>query len=493
MKQKTVTIAAIVVVALAAAYPASSWFIGKRIEAMRGEIDAQIAEQSFFKLIRNDYERGLFDATSTITVEIPAGFPPGAPSVPAAAEESPDAPEASPAPISVTFKTAIRHGPLLDSGALGAGSAVTVIEFDEAIRQKVLEVFGGQPPLEIRTRYDFDGGGRFTIASPAFSVVLPDKTAERSATLSGDGLEITGEFTRGLEQYSLRGGAPRFEIAGMDGVRVMLTGLAIDADAQRLFPDEPLLYIGPQRFSLARLEVDPGAAPEALDDDDDEKELSKLALTDISCYVQTEASGEFIDSLARISAAGLRIGEQDYGPAAYDFSMKHLHARKLAAFNREYMALFADQAKTPWNKERLAPIQERIVAMLLDDPILSIDRIAFNTPDGEAKISASIRLIDARAEDFVRPLLLAAKIDAAAELALPVPLVTALAASDAEDETEALERSGMVEQVIASLVEQGFATADGGIFHSRLTFLKGQLLLNDKPFNPLAMALDLSR
>jgi uncharacterized protein YdgA (DUF945 family) len=492
LKRKTVTIAAIVVVALAAAYPASSWFIGKRIEAAREKIDAQmIAAQPYLKLIRHDYERGLFDATSTIVVELPAVFS-GAPSAPAA-EESPDAPrEASPAPFSLTFKTAIRHGPLFDSGALAAGSALTVVEFDEAVRQKVLEAFGGKPPLEIRTLYGFDGGGRFAIASPAFSVVLPGRTEERSATLSGDGLEITGEFTQGIEQYSLRAAAPRFEFAETDGRRLRLTGLAIEGAARRPFPDEPLLYVGTQRFTLAGLEVDPGNAPEA-PEEDGAKELPKITLADVSFDAQNEASGEFIDSSARIGVAGLRVDERDYGPAAYDFSVKHLHARKLMALKREHMALFAAAAEAPWDQKRLAPIQERVIALLLDNPVVSIDRIAFNTPDGETKISAGVRLVDVKAEDFARPLMLLAKLDATADLALPVPLLMALATGDAENEAEARERGELAEQMIAKLVEQGYATVDGGIFRSRLAFLKGQLSLNDKPFNPLAMALQLSR
>jgi uncharacterized protein YdgA (DUF945 family) len=442
----------------------------------------------------------LFDATDTITVEIPAALS-SAPSAPAVPEESPDAPdaprEASPAsgaaPVRIPFKTAIRHGPLFDSGALAAGSAVTVVEFDEAIRQKALEAFGGKPALEIRTLYGLAGGSCFTIASPAFNITLPGEMEERSATLSGDGLEITGEFTQGAEQYSLRGAAPRLELAEADGLRLTLTGLAVEGKERRLFPDEPLFYVGMQRLTLAGLKIEPGEAP---DEDGDPKLPSKIAFTDIRCDTETEASGEFVDSVARISAAGLRIGEQDYGPAAYDFSMKHLHARKLMALNRESMALYA-KPETLRDQKRLAqvlaPMQEHFVALLLDDPVLSIDRIAFNTPEGEAKISASVRLVDAKAEDFKRPLILLAKLDAAADLALPVPLVTALAASDAKDEAEARERGELVEQSIAMLVKQGYATVDDGIFRSRFAFKEGQPSLNDKPFNPLAVALELSQ
>jgi uncharacterized protein YdgA (DUF945 family) len=478
LKRKIVTFAAIVVVALVAAYPASSWLFGKRIETAFGKIDAQITARPFLKLVRHDYERGLFDATDTITLEIPA-----------ASEESTGAA----APLHITFKTAIRHGPLFDSGMLAAGRAVTTVEFDETVRQKVLEAFGGKPALEIRTLYGLVGGGRFSITSPAFNVTLPDSPKKRSATLSGDGLEISGEFIGDVEQYSLRGAAPRFELSETDGRRLALTGLVIEGNERRLLPDEPLLYIGTQRLTLAGLEIDPG---EVQDEDDDSKALPKIAFTDVLCDTETEASGEFVDSTVRISAAGLRVDAQDYGPAAYDFSMKHLHARKLMALNRESMALYT-KLEALQDQKRLsrafAPVQKHIVALLLDDPVLSIDRIAFNTPDGEAKISASVRLVDVKAEDFGRPLVLFAKLDAAADLALPIPLMVTLAVSDAEDEAEAQARGESAERTIARLVEQGYATVDAGIFRSRLAFRGGQSSANDKPFNPLVMALELSR
>jgi uncharacterized protein YdgA (DUF945 family) len=487
LKRKTVTIAAaIVVVALAAAYPASSWFLGKRIEAAYGEIDAEIVARPYIKLISHDYERGLFDARDTITIEIPAAFP-GMPFAPAAPEESP-------APLRLTFKTAIRFGPLFDTGALIAGSAVTAVEFDEAVRQKALKVFGGKPALEIRTLYGLAGGSRFTFTSPAFSVDLPGKTEDRSATLSGDGLEITGEIAQGGRQYSLRGAAPRFELTETGGRRIAWIGLSVESRQQRLLPDEPLLYVGPQQLTLDGLEIDPG---EALDEDGDSKKLPKIALTDVRCDMETEASGEFVDSAVRISAAGLRIDGQDFGPAAYDFSMKHLNARKLMALNRESMAFLDTTLETPQDRKQLArafaPMQEHLIALLLDNPVLSIDRIAFSTPDGEAKISASFKLNEVRAEDFARPLILFAKLDAASDLALPIPLVTALAASGAEDEAEAEERGELAEQTIARLVEQGYATTDDGIFRSRFAFREGQTSLNGKPFNPLTMALELSK
>jgi uncharacterized protein YdgA (DUF945 family) len=468
LQRKNSIIAFSVVAVLAAGYLTSSWFLGRQIEAAHRKVDAQIAAVPYLKLIRHDYERGLFTASETIVIEIPALSLMSA--------------SAAPEPVEsrhITAKSVIRHGPLLDSG-FAAGSATTVIEFAPAIQQKVLEAFGGKPPVENRTLYDFSGSGRSTMTIPAFRIAVPGKDGDQ-ATLSGSGLEMTIEFTQGMAQYSLRGGTPGFELTTPDGWRLALTGFGVEARQQRLFPDEPWFYTGSQQFSLAGLEIDPG-----------QNRDPKIALKDIKLDVQASAAGEFIDLIARTGVAGLRVGGQDYGPAAYDYSMKHLHARKLIAIYRDFMALYMEP-ETLQNEERLlqamAPMKDKFIALLLDDPVLSIDRLAFRLPEGEVELNVSFRLTGAEADDFDSPLslALAGKLDASAELTVPVISArTLLTKINAKNEEEAQEYGEIVDEMIDALVQQGYATTDNGIFKSRLAFRKQQLLLNDKPFNPKA-------
>jgi uncharacterized protein YdgA (DUF945 family) len=501
LKRKNIIIAAAAVAALlAAAYPASSWYLGTRIEATLGQIDAKIDALPFLNLVRHDYQRGVFGAEETLTFEIPAALlrlpPPRVPAAPET-EESPDTPEspearqeAPPAPaalppLRITLKNVIRHGPLVDSGAFAAASATTVIEFDEAVQKKIQEAFGGKPPAQIRTLYHFDGGGRSTITSPAFSVVLPGKTEDDQATLSGDGLEMTVEFTRGMERYTMRGAAPRFELSQADGPRLTLTGLKAEADQQRPFADETLFYVGALQFSLAALEIDPGPK-------DGQAESAKIALKEIKYDTQTSVSGEFIDLISRLGAAELRVGGQDYGPAAYDLSMKHLRARTLIEINHALMALYT-QPETLRDQERLlqalAPMKDKFIALLLDDSVLSIDRIAFRLPEGEAKFNLSVKLVDAKPGDFANPLILMGKLDATAELALPGTLIKMLAMANdkTENEEEAQKRDKAADELIANLAELGYIAIDNGILKSRLALKEGQLRVNDKPFNPLAL------
>jgi uncharacterized protein YdgA (DUF945 family) len=488
LSQNKVTVAAAAVAAvIAVGYPAASWYLGKQIEATHAEIDAKIAAIPYLKLVRHDYQRGLFSADETITIEIPSSLfrmptpqePPADPSA-AQPEARPDAPPAAPLPpFRLTMRTAIQHGPLPGFKTFGAGSASTVIEFDEAIQKKIAEAFGGKPALDIQTFYNFQGGGHGTLKSPPFKIIIPSEGKASQAIFSGDGLEMNVEFTRHMQQYSMRGSAPRFELIEPSGPRIAMTGLRMESSQQRMFEDDPLLYSGSQQITLAEISVDPG-----------QEGGPKIGLKEIKYDVQVPAAGEFVDVIARMGATTVQVGEQNYGPANYDFSLKHLHARKLMAINRSLMALYTkpellqDQGQL---LQAMAPMKDQLVALLLDNPVLSLDRLSFRMPEGEASVSASVKLVDVKAEDFANPLLLPAKIDASADIAFPSKLVLTLSGGKAQNEEEATMLGQMAQHSIDNVVQHGYATLDGGILKSRITFKTGQLLVNDKPFNPMAL------
>lgn len=509
--------AAAVVAVLAVGYPASAWYLGKQIEAAHTELDAHIAALPYLKLVKHDYQRELFSATEVITLEIPAEFftppappaPPAEPAVPvteatpesaettaesattaagtetAAAPAAPSAPAAPvppPAPlppIQITVKTEIQHGPLPGFNAFGAGSAKTVIVFDDATQQKLATAFGGKQPLDIQTLYSFGGGGQSIVASPSFKFSFPGKTEGGKNTLSSDGLTLSVDFARGLERYSVKGEAPRFEMLDEVGAKIVFAGLKIESTQQRMFVDEPLLYSGNQRFALAEISAIPGQEGGA-----------KVALKDLSYDVSIPAAGEHIDMIAKIGAGELKVSEQSYGPAHYDFTVKHVHARKLAALHRGAMALYSKPM--PVNDaeqmgQLFEPLKKLALDLVMENPEFSLDRLSVHTADGDASISARIKLNDAKPEDFANPMMLMAKVDFGADLTLPAALIATLQGSGAANEEETLMRKQATEQSIASVVEQGYVTNESGILKTRIAFRSGQLLVNDKPFNPMAV------
>jgi uncharacterized protein YdgA (DUF945 family) len=500
-KNRWAVTGAIIVAALAAAYPASAWYLGKQIEAAHAELDKQVAAVPYLKLVKHDYERTLFGATEVITLELPAELfhKPPAPVVPealaadantpteanaeqapvAAPAPAPVAPAAPLPPIQITVKSEIQHGPFPGLRDFGAGSARTVIVFDDATQQKVAAAFGGKPPVEVQTLYSLFGGGHATLTSPAFKFSFAGNPEGSKAAISGDGLTASMDFTAGLDHYTANGDAPRFEIVDDKGLKIVFTGLKFDSTQQRLFKDEPLLYSGTQRFTLAEVLAE-----------STQEGGSKTQIKGLDYNVSIPVAGEHIDMIAKIGATDFQVAEQNFGPIHYDFSLKHVHARKFAALHRSGMALYSKPMaadNTQQLEQAFAALKTPALELMMENPEFTIDRLSMHTTGGDANLSARIKLSGVTAEDFNNPMTLVSKIDFAADLSAPVSLIDTLQPGKATSEEEIQARKLASEQAIAGVVQQGYVTNEGSMLKTRITFSKGQLLVNEKPFNPMGM------
>ena len=201
--------------------------------------------------------------------------------------------------------------------------------------------------------------------------------------------------------------------------------------------------------------------------------------------------GEYLDIAARLAAASLMIDQQDYGPAHYDISMKHLHARTVAKFYRAVLQMYADPAALKADPgAALAAMGEPAMALLSHDPEFSIDQISFTSPQGEARLSARVRLKDAKPEDMAQPMSLLGKIDAVAELKLPAALAAEYFSGKAhspEEQQAQQQAQKMFSAQVDALAAQGYLTNTQGVLESKLAYQSGQLTISGKPFDPRAV------
>jgi uncharacterized protein YdgA (DUF945 family) len=202
-------------------------------------------------------------------------------------------------------------------------------------------------------------------------------------------------------------------------------------------------------------------------------------------------AGEFIDIGAKMGAASLLIDQQDYGPVQYHLSFKHLHARTTAKLYRALMKAYSDPAVFAGDKpdpgKLFAPLAEPAMELLKHNPQLSLDRVSFKSPHGEAVVSAHVKLIDAKPEDFANLFMLIGKLDAGADIMLPEALLAEAGAARAQtDEEKAMQREVFAAQIEA-FSGQGYVTREGGLVKSKIAFKNGELTVNGKPYDPAAM------
>lgn len=490
--KKPALIAAIAVPVLLA-YPAASWVLGTQIESALSDQYKQIESMPYVKVVERKFERGVFASTEVVTFEVMGDMFRSLEKArktarAEAAAADPEAAKTAPAPLQplrFTVRSEIKHGPLPGMSALAAATSDSELVLDATTQQELARLIGDKKPLTAHTVYRFDGGGSSDVASPAFAASFPGVEPDTVNRMSWEGFTAKVDFARGMQSYTIAGDAPKLEILDGKGVAVVMAGLKFDGDAKRLFDDEPLLYAGTQHFTLAQMSVA-----------DKSGKTPPVQFKQVAYDIAMPAAGEFVDVVAKMGAEGVQIGEQNYGPAHYDFSVRHLHARSVANFYRAMLKMYGDPAALAAAGDptrAFAALSEPGKELLVRNPEFRIDRLSFKTPQGEAAVSASAKLNDAKPEDLANPMMLIAKLEASADLALPESLLGNMpggamrAVGEEADPEMAAMQARMLEQQLAGFAEQGYITRADGVVKSKIVFRSGQLSVNGKPFNPMAM------
>ncbi len=487
----------IVVALLLLAYPAATWWTGKQVEAHMAEQYKLVEQVPFVKIVKRDFQRGFSSSTETVTFEVFGEMFRSLEKLQNDAAAGADAPAPgapAPKPLQFTVRSQIKHGPFA-GGKFAAAVAESELVFDDKTKQELAKVFGDKKPLTTRTVFNFGGGGSAVVESPAIAHTFEGNDA---GTLTWGGIKADMEFSRGMHSYTMRGAAPKLEVKDNKGVHMVMSDIQFSGDQKRVFEDEPMLYGGTQNFKIAQIEFSGMPAPsggmdagqDAAADAAPKPPAKPVLIKNVTYDISVPVAAEFLDIVAKMGAASVLVDKQDYGPVHYDLSFKHLHARTAAKLYRSMMKMYSDPAAMTQNPDptrMLAPLAEPAMELLKHNPEFMIDRISFKSPQGEARVSGHVKLKDAKPEDLANPMMMLAKLDAGADLELPEAMLAEMGAAKAQSEEEKQMQRQMFAAQLEGLTGEGYVTREGGLLKAKVAFTNGQLTVNGKPFNPMAL------
>ena len=258
-----------------------------------------------------------------------------------------------------------------------------------------------------------------------------------------------------------------------------------------MFADDPLLFSGKVRMTLDQIEMTPAG-----------NATGRAAFKQISYDIDMPADGDFLDMVARMGAEVVDIDGTNYGPAHYDLSLRHLHARTLAKLYRVMLEAYSNPAMMRPDADprmALAPLAQPAMELLTHKPSFQLDRLSFRTPHGDAQLDLRASVPGITADAAANPTMVMAVLDAGANIALPEALLLSMAKERARAQVAAMNKSDTVTdeqmQMVAAQFEgqlqqlsgQGFINRDSGLVKSTLAFKDGQFTVNGLPFNPMAM------
>lgn len=432
------------------------WVIGNVVEdrVNRG-LDKLVEEAPYLGIVERRYTKGWFRSEQEITFEVlgpmTSALNPATVLVEAVkdatpgVESEPDAPPPA-TPARFSMRNEILHGPVLGFSGLGLARVNWKFMLEEDVREKLRAFFGTDEPMQVSTRIDFFGGGSTSIDMPGRVLKRNDGVVE----ISWDDLELVIEHPGDLERFSVYGRWDRFE--AKDNTKkhnFAMREMKLDGGGERIIGK---LYGSDLDFRIGELSfVDENGAV--------------TSAKDLRYAVESKEDGEFVSFSGRLGSGAIESRELAQKglvlkSAHYDFTVRRLHTVTLEKFMAAIDASYLDAAAAA------EPATDAGFALLKYDPEFVVDRISFETPDGEATLKGVLKLKGVTEKDLKMGLVsLLPRLDADLTFDSPRKLIEGI-----EGGAEAL----------ALAVEGGYARFEGDRARSRIEFRDGELMVNGK-------------
>ncbi len=487
---KKLAILGLLVAAAGAAYAGSSWYFGTQVESTLANQYSRLLETTpYVQIVQRDYQRGVFESEETLTLELFKQI------FDAMAKENDDPSMKAMEPLRLTVHTRIQHGPFPGLQTLAMAVVDSELVVPDSLKQDVSKLLGGQSPFSQHTTLLFDGSGYASFSSPKVNVTLPQDESGDALTLTWQGLQGDLNFSADMKRINMSAQAPQLMLAGNE-IDIRFNDIRLEGDQQRIFDDIALLFSGSQRLSIGEIAF---STP-----DNSEK---PFVLKRLTYDVDLPSQGEYVDLVERLGVESVQFGEELIGPLHIDYSLKHLHARSIAEISQAFMKMYTDPALFVGDEEALVEqfmpvLTEHGVTILNNTPEFHLDRVSFANAQGESSIKGRVKLKEFDLEAVMQnPFLLLANLEASGEISLTEAMIMDLLnnppgakematpdLSPEELQAEAQRVAEEFQQQMAMLAEQGYVIREGGLLKSKLELKEGQLLVNGKPFMPMADA-----
>lgn len=446
-------------VVLGALLLAAPGIIGFQVENYYQGLMQQFAKGGI-QVVSQDYRRAWFGAESRtgFLIKIPAG---------------PDRKKTETLRFSLVSE--IVHGPLT-----AAGLYLADIRSDLRLDGETL------PPeyqATIETLIGIDGQGNTRIDLPATEIPA---SGERPA-VHFSGIQGDIRFDAAFEQVDARFTLPALRLAQSDTQSLEIEGMVVDSHSRK---DVSGLMLGGGRFEIDRIGLkDPQAD-------------SRFEVRQLGIDAQSSISGSTAKASVSYRLEGLELNGSVYGPAEIQAGLDNLPATALLQIQQAVEEINAQQlSDEKRGMALLSVLMGNAPALLKGDPIMTVDKLSIQTPDGLVTGQLSLQAMGLNLQDIGNAPVLLEKLVADASLQMPQRLFVLLMRQKAEaDLLRQLEQRRLIdpdsklpsaeeltdmaatlaERQLSLLLEQEILVQQGDMIATRAKLSDGLLSVNGK-------------
>lgn len=455
------------------------------------------------KITKQTVERGLFQSTQQFTVQLGCVPPAALDAIAAAgagalAPTSPATPAKAGAPIELSFRNVISHGPLPGFRGVGVAAIDSELLIPEAHKAQLQKVIGKQPLLRVHTTVGFgrDMVSDFTFA--AFQYADPQQGSFGSKAVQG---RIMGKLPeKPTDASTMLVDIPGMEVSsrGPDGTNVLLKVGRMLSETTVAARVDPKLWLTPVKSSGVITSIDLSGSPGS---------SGGTALPTLRAHsdsIKFSSESTLVQGLwsshGEFSAKG-KVNDVSLDKFEVSSSFKRVHA---ATYQHLLGTLFdtalsCEQPAGADTMEALFPaLQKDLGQLMVHNPEYALDKLGVELLGKRAQLSYSAGTSGVTAADVTQPfpLLLAAKGYVRANVRVHTGLIEEIAhkvvSYDAPPGT-ATSVSPQTRSFINGMIDQfaqlGYLAREGNDVVASAAVEGGQMLLNGKPFSLPDLAL----
>jgi uncharacterized protein YdgA (DUF945 family) len=437
----------------------SPYVIGYRAKSDYTNLINQMSKISQLDLQVLKYNQGFFSSQATVSLHLPHYSE------------------------AVLFNEEIVHGPvylgLISQGKSPFVAAVINGELDmEAAQLKKFEnILSGSSPVLYQHLIGFTGDVDSQVYMPAIKTLVQE--GAESIRLESSGAIYT-QFLSSADG-SVKGeiSVPSFKVQ-KDTFDMLLKDSVVSFSGRK---GKSQLMIGDSVVSVGVLNIDSA---------DEQFAVRKLIVHSIS-----SEEGELINSGAQLSAREVLASNQKFGPVALNISLNGLNANSLLQIEKMKIAL-DNQLEQGVPAEKINRLMMNQLIVIIPDLIKQIEAninpLSISSELGRLEADMQFKLDGVEGDVSTNPLLMVNAINFDLNMSIDEPLIRKLIAwhlNNTADDQASFKAMGArstnmhklmskkVDDNLRALMEVNWLVKDEGIYLSKISMRKGELLIND--------------
>jgi len=360
-----------VVVVLALAYTAGSWYVGQQAQkAIEESVDQ--ANQRVIKILGPDfngsglniaiseYKRHVFSSDVVYSLRLK---------------------DVDGEPLEYLLSDHLQHGPF-PVGALKDGQFAPLLAYSKArmipsgATQKWFDSLNGESPVEVVTKVGFSGQGQSTWQFKPLDVAAEGEAFK----FSGGAVEVT--FSNNFENSATRGRFESFSlVSAADDEKVQFNGIAFSNDT--VTSGEKHVKVQ-SSATIDSLDVSAGGGP-------------GIQVEKMTIGLDSQQNDNLLDGSLRYDFGRIKVDDVDLGSVSVAANATRLDAAALGALTAEYDAIKArhgvkDDGILDLTEAESEVLRGKLLDVLASNPSLAIEPATWKNDKGESVVSIRLDL-----------------------------------------------------------------------------------------------------